>query len=143
MQVSPDRFERERLAALDRYDILDTAPDRAFDRITGLVRKVFDVPISTVTFVDGHRQWFKSRQGVAEQETCKSHSFCNLAIRQDAPLVVPDTLLDDRFKGNALVLGAPHIRFYAWSPTPYSGRLWLRRSVCDRHQTTLLRPEIA
>ncbi len=113
MQVDLDILEQERLSALDRYDILDTPPETAFDRLTRLARNIFEVPIATVTFIDGHRQWFKSRQGLAEQEGCKSASFCNVAIRQDEPLVVPDTHLDDRFKSNPLVLGAPHIRFYA------------------------------
>jgi diguanylate cyclase (GGDEF)-like protein len=110
------RREAERLAALDSYDILDTPADEAFDRITRIARSVFGAPISTVTFVDGHRQWFKSRQGVVDHETCKPDSFCNVALRQDGVLVVPDALNDARFANTGLVTGAPHIRFYAGAP---------------------------
>ena len=105
--------EDARLSALDSYDILDTPAEEAFDRITRIARGVFGTPMSTVTFVDGHRQWFKSRQGVVVHETCKADSFCDLAIRQDDVLVVPDALTDPRFAETGLVAGPPHIRFYA------------------------------
>jgi diguanylate cyclase (GGDEF)-like protein len=113
-----DEAQREatRLAALDRYDILDTPAEEAFDRITRIARSVFGTPISTVTFVDGHRQWFKSRQGVVEHETRKPDSFCNIALRQDGVLVVPDALNDPRFAETGLVTGPPNIRFYAGAP---------------------------
>ena len=105
--------EAARLEALESYDILDTPAEQAFDRITRIARNVFGVPISAVTFIDGHRQWFKSRQGVLDHQTCKADSFCNVAIRQDEVLVVPDALNDPRFADTGLVKGAPHVRFYA------------------------------
>lgn len=105
--------EQERLDALERYDLLDTPQEEAFDRITRLVRHVFDVPMSTVTFIDGHRQWFKSRQGLAACEGDRGPALCAAAIAQNEPLVIPDTLADPRFATNPLVTGAPHIRFYA------------------------------
>jgi diguanylate cyclase (GGDEF)-like protein len=105
--------EAARLVALESYDILDTPAEQAFDRITRIARNVFGVPIAAVTFIDGHRQWFKSRQGVVEHQTCKADSFCNVAIRQHDVLVVPDALTDPRFAETGLVVGPPHIRFYA------------------------------
>ncbi|MBV9591870.1 MAG: sensor domain-containing diguanylate cyclase, partial [Hyphomicrobiales bacterium] len=62
MQVDAQR-EDARLGALDRYDILDTPCEESFDRVTRLVKRIFAVSMSTVTFIDGHRQWFKSRSG--------------------------------------------------------------------------------
>src|ERR1700759_3748923 len=105
--------EDARLAALDSYDILDTPSEEAFDRITRLARKIFNVSMSTVTLLDGHRQWFKSRQGVSDCETERRPALCNVAISLDRPLVVTDTHLDARFQNNPLVLGAPFLRFYA------------------------------
>jgi diguanylate cyclase (GGDEF)-like protein len=106
----------ERLAALDRYDILDTPQEEGFDRITRLTRRIFDVPMSTITLIDGHRQWFKSRSGVEACETPRGPALCSFAMREPQGLVLPDTLVDTRFSGNPFVLGPPHIRFYAGVP---------------------------
>jgi diguanylate cyclase (GGDEF)-like protein len=105
--------EEARLGALCRLDVIDTPPEEAFDRVTRLTRQIFSVPMSTITLIDGHRQWFKSRQGMPSSETPKDHAICKFAIQQDEPLIVPDTLSDSRFRDNVLVTGAPHIRFYA------------------------------
>jgi diguanylate cyclase (GGDEF)-like protein len=112
--------EQQRLAALDNYDVLDTSPEEAFDRVTRIVRGIFGVSMSTVTLIDGHRQWFKSQQGMPNRETARGPALCNAALQFSRPLIVPDTLLDPRFADNAFVVGAPFIRFYAgvqlWSP---------------------------
>ncbi len=108
--------EQERLTSLDRYDILDTPEEEEFDRITRLARRIFSVPMSTVTLIDGHRQWFKSRQGVLACETPRGPALCNVAIQEAHPLIVPDTLEDERFEQNPFVVGEPHIRFYAGVP---------------------------
>ncbi len=113
--AADDAAEREaaRLETLQSYDILDTPAEQAFDRITQIARNVFGVPMSAVSVIDGHRQWFKSRQGILDHQTCKANSFCNVAIRQSEVLVVPDALNDPRFAETGLVKGDPHIRFYA------------------------------
>src|SRR6201994_3364330 len=110
---SGEAAEQARLAALDGYDILDTPSEEAFDRITRLAQKIFSVSMSTVTLLDGHRQWFKSRQGVSDCETERGPALCNVAIGLNRPLVVCDTHLDARFEKNPLVVGAPFVRFYA------------------------------
>jgi diguanylate cyclase (GGDEF)-like protein len=115
MKSDPQK-EQERLSALDGYDILDTRAEESFDRITRLVKHILGVSISTVTFLDGHRQWFKSQIGMDGQETPRGPAFCNVVIREAAALVVPDALLDERFAQNPFVLGKPHIRFYAGFP---------------------------
>ncbi|KRE18028.1 diguanylate cyclase [Bosea sp. Root381] len=108
--------EQKRLDALARYDILDTPGEEGFDRITRLVRRLLRVPIATVTFVDAHRQWFKSSQGLAYCEGERRHAFCGVTIRQPDMLIVPDTRLDSRFVDNPAVTGDPHLRFYAGMP---------------------------
>ncbi|MET0907661.1 MAG: sensor domain-containing diguanylate cyclase [Tardiphaga sp.] len=113
LPASADLDENARLAALDHYDILDTPPEEAFDRITRLTRAVFDVPMSTITLLDGHRQWFKSRQGLIDYETPRGPALCDLTIRESAPLIIADTHLDPRLQDNVFVTGHPHIRFYA------------------------------
>ncbi len=113
MQTDTDLAEDVRLSALAKYNILDTPPEEAFDRITRLTARIFDVPMSTVTFLDGHRQWFKARQGIEACETEKGPAFCKLAVQCGDPLIVTDTLADDRFRDNPFVVGPPYLRFYA------------------------------
>src|SRR5687768_7749316 len=102
--------EAGRIAALERYEILDTAAEKPFDKITSLVRSVLGVPICAVSLVDRDRQWFKSIQGLDAKETPRSISFCSHTIKMTEALVIPDALNDHRFSSNPLVLGAPGIR---------------------------------
>lgn len=109
----PPDAEAQRLAALRRYRVLDTEPEESFDRIVHLACDLFDMPMALVSLIDDKRQWFKARAGIEIQETPRSWAFCNEAIQQQAPLVVPDARNDPRFAANPLVLGEPFIRFYA------------------------------
>ena len=108
--------EQNRLAALQRYDVLDTPPEEAFDRIVDLATIIFDVPIALVSLVDRERQWFKACYGLDVRETSREVSFCAHAILSDKVMVVPDAAQDPRFRDNALVTGGPGIRFYAGAP---------------------------
>jgi sigma-B regulation protein RsbU (phosphoserine phosphatase) len=108
--------EAERLAELRALEILDTPSESRFDRIVELAAAIFRVPIAYVAMIDTNRQWFKSRKGLELSENPRGISFCSHTILQDGPLVIPDALLDDRFKDSPLVLHAPLIRFYAGHP---------------------------
>ena len=108
--------EAARVAALDRYAILDTEPEQCFDDLVLLASHICKTPIALLSLVDDHRQWFKSAIGVQVRETPKGISFCAHAIQQHDLFIVPDTLQDARFKDNPLVTGEPHIRFYAGTP---------------------------
>ncbi|MEU6034305.1 GAF domain-containing SpoIIE family protein phosphatase [Actinomadura sp. NPDC047616] len=110
--------ERRRLAAVRRYQILDTPPDVAFDRIAALAARVFGTPIATVTIVDSDRIWFKAAQGLPEgvSQIDRVPGLCASAILQDVPYVVRDALTDPRTAGNPLVHGELGIRFYAAAP---------------------------
>lgn len=108
--------ERERLEALRRYQILDTPPDGAFDRITALAARTFDVPISIVSIVDSDRIWFKSRHGVDLDEVGRDPGLCASAILQYEPWLVTDAEVDPRTLTNPLVVGELGLRFYAGVP---------------------------
>ncbi|MFN0126399.1 MAG: MBL fold metallo-hydrolase [Verrucomicrobiales bacterium] len=108
--------EEARLAALADLAILDTDPEERFDRLTRLAVALADVPIALVSLVDRDRQWFKSCHGLGESETPREVSFCAHVVATRASLVVPDTLLDERFADNPLVVGATRVRFYAGFP---------------------------
>ncbi|ATQ73133.1 hypothetical protein CR152_00370 [Massilia violaceinigra] len=108
--------ESARMAALCGLNILDTPPEERFDRITRSAQRMFDCPIALMTLVDSERQWFKSRLGLDVPETPRNISFCAHAILRNFPFVIPDAAADPRFADNPLVLGPPHIRFYAGIP---------------------------
>lgn len=108
--------EAERLAALARYEILDTATDSAFDDITLIAAQVCQTPICLISLVAEHRQWFKSCQGLEVKETAREISFCAHAIAGQALFEVSDASQDPRFAENPLVIGQPNIRFYAGMP---------------------------
>ena len=105
--------EAKRLAALYATELFGTEPEEAFDRITRLATKVLDVPTALISLVGSDAQWFKSRCGFAAQTTSRDISFCGHAILSDQPLVVEDATRDERFADNPIVIGPPHIRFYA------------------------------
>ena len=112
--IPPD--EQERLAAVRRYEILDTPPDGAFDRITRLASLLLDVPIAIVTLVDHDRIWFKSAHGLEGVEQIdREPGLCASAILVDAPWIVEDAKTDPRTLANPLVAGEFGLRFYAAS----------------------------
>ncbi len=109
--------EAARLAALRRYDILDTPPDGAFDRITALAADLFSVPIAIVSLVDHDRIWFKSRHGLPGVEQIgRDPGLCASAILQIEPWVLADARADPRSLANPLVAGAFGLRCYAGAP---------------------------
>ena len=107
--------EQHRLQVLLDLNLLDTAPEERFDRITRMAARLFGVPIAFIGLIDAKREWFKSRVGVPDTEAARDVTFCAHAILQDAALVVEDALHDDRFADNPFV-AAGHVRFYAGAP---------------------------
>lgn len=116
MPPSASVREDERIAALRRYDLLDTLPEQVYDDLARLAAHVCHTPIALVSLIDTDRQWFKARVGLETEETGIEHSFCAHAIAGGEVLVVPNATLDERFCDNPLVTGPPDIRFYAGTP---------------------------
>src|ERR1700752_205768 len=108
--------EEGRVAALQKYAILDSEPEQAFDDLTLLASYICRTPIALISLIDESRQWFKSRGGVTISETPRDIAFCSTAILSSEVMIVPDTLIDDRFRNHPLVVSEPNIRFYAGAP---------------------------
>lgn len=113
--------ESARLADLRKLKLLDTPPEERFDRITRLASRVLDAPIAYIALVDDDRQWFKSKCGLAADQTEREISFCGHAIADRDALIVPDARADERFHDNPLVTGEPHVVFYAGQPLQGQG----------------------
>lgn len=108
--------EAERLRALEKYDILDTPPEQAYDDITLLASHICGTPMAVITLIDAERQWFKSKVGMTITETSRNVSFCAHTILQKDLFIVHDLQADERFSLNPMVASEPRLRFYAGAP---------------------------
>ena len=113
--LPPD--EADRLAALVDLGILDTEPEKEFDRLVQLASAICRAPMGTITFIDSQRQWVKSRVGVDVTATPRDLAFCAYTIVEpDRMLEVQDAETDPRFVTNLFGPDLPPVRFYAGYP---------------------------
>lgn len=127
-----------RLAALRAFQILDTEFEEAFDDIVRIAATACNAPISLISFVDEHRQWFKARVGFNQRETPLDSSMCRHALLEDDVMIINDTLLDQRSCTNPLALAAERpIRFYAGATLRANGQPLGSLCVLDYTPRTL------
>jgi two-component sensor histidine kinase len=112
----PDTNDAARLAELDAFGILDTEPEEEFDDVVQIARTICDAPLALVSLIAADRQWVKARVGFLPRETDLNSSICKYALSVLDLLIIPDLTADPRTRCNPLVLGAPHLRFYAGAP---------------------------
>jgi two-component sensor histidine kinase len=113
MEAQRHPQEAARLAALQSYDILDSAAEAEFDEIVRVVSDICGMPMSLISLVDTDRQWFKAKTGIDINETPFEMSVCAHGILQPDLLEIEDMTKDVRTIDNPLVKGEPHARFYA------------------------------
>ena len=137
--------EAERLAAVRRYDILDTPPDGSFDRITAIAASLFKVPISIISLVDHDRVWFKSHHGLeGVTQIGKEPGLCASAILHNDAWVLENAATDIRSLTNPLVAGEFGLRFYAGIPlTTIDGYNLGTLCVIDQEPRTITEDQIA
>jgi adenylate cyclase len=110
--------ERRRLAALHALDIMDSAPEIAFDEIAELAAQVCGCPIGYISFIDDDRRWLKAKYGLPAHVTNapRGAAVCATTIAGAEVLVVPDMTQDPRFDRGAMVVDDPHCKFYCGVP---------------------------
>ena len=119
--VTPQRRlsskESERIKAVARYDILDTPPDGAFDRVAAIAARLFKVPMATVCIVDTDRIWFKARLGLpGVRQVGRDPGLAASVILEGKPYLVTDARSDPRTAAHPLVTGELGLQFYAAAP---------------------------
>ncbi len=105
-----------RLRVLCSTGLLDSPPEKAFDRLTRLASGLIGAPVALVSLVDDKRQFFKSAIGLGEpwatrRETPLSHSFCQLVTRDRARLVVEDSRDEPRLAGSLAITALSAIAY--------------------------------
>lgn len=114
--LAPGADESKRLAALRSYCALDTGREARFDDLTRLASIICEAPVSLISLVDSERLFFKSAHGLDIREVPYPEFCCGHAIRQRDVFEVRDLAADARFATHPLVVGPPHVRFYAGAP---------------------------
>lgn len=116
MQSLSPQNEAQRLRTLELYRIVDSAAERSFDDLTRLAANICATPLSFVSIIGDDRQWSKSAFGTERGSMPRSDAFCSHTIHVEDLLIVEDAAADTRFAQNPMVVGDPHIRFYAGAP---------------------------
>ena len=144
-----ENIELGLLAALTPYNVMGTAPEDAFDRLTAIAAHMLQVPVALLSFLDTEREWIKSSFGTELREVPRELTFCKhmLSVERLDSMVVLDMGKDDRFLAHPFVAGAPHVKFYAGVPlvTPGGVRIgsmcaidYNPRATFDEHELNAL-----
>ena len=108
----PDN-EAERLEALRRYALLDTAADADFDLLTVIAATLCGTPYAFISLVDADRVWYKSSYGKKATQRPRDDDYCSWTILEDQLLNIPDLSQDHRTARISMTVGEPFYRMYS------------------------------
>lgn len=110
--------ETERLVALRALNILDTAPNVAYDEIGELSAQLCQCPVAYIGFMDDDRLWLKAKYGIPPDfnQCPREISFCATTVCGTEMVIAPDLREDSRFNQIPFVTGEPYFRFYCGLP---------------------------
>jgi GAF domain-containing protein len=106
----------QHLEALSRAELLETPLAEVVDRIVRIATGIFAVPVATVALFEQARAWMQSRYGLDLPKVPPEWDFMAFAPPEDCVRIIKDARADVRFASVPLVVGPPHIRFYASAP---------------------------
>ena len=113
-----------RYQVITSLDVLDSEPDRDFDRLARIAATVFGTQFAQINLLEPHRQWSRSffgNDGVTDLPVESSLCAHTLAAEGDH-LIALDLTAEARFQNNPFVSGPPHLRFYAGAPIIVHGQ---------------------
>lgn len=135
--------EEQRLAAVRRYNILDTEPDDAFDRIAHLATRMLHVPVALVSIIDADREWFKATHGIQIRQIQRDTALCATSVAHNRPYTITDVQADDTFAGNPIVRNNPDLHGFAVVPLrTHDGHAIGTLCVFDRTARTFTAEEL-
>ena len=84
--------ESERLGAVRALNILDTAPDIAYDEIGELAAQICQCPVAYISFMDDDRLWLKAKYGLPPDfnQCPREIAFCATTVCGTEMVVAPD-----------------------------------------------------
>ncbi len=107
--------EPRRAVPLDQ-GILDAAAEDALNRSVRIAAATLAVPVAALSMMGVDRLWIQAEAGLDISGIADRIAFQGLTANDAEPLVVNDASRDARFARHPLVMGYPHIRFYAAAP---------------------------
>lgn len=139
--------EASRLLAVKQFEQFNLQLDAELQELIHMASEICDTPIAVITLLDEDTQWMKVRKGLDVESAPRNITFCTHTIQQKEVFVISDTLLDDRFANNPLVLNGPSLRFYAGAPLITRQGLILgtlcvannKPHTLDKHQLLMLK----
>ncbi len=127
--VSASGAEALRLESLDRAGLLHGANRKQLDAITAEAARRFPGCASSLALATRGRQVVTSVAGSVGPADAREALFCHRTIDGPGPFIVTDALHDPRVSSDPLVVGEPHLRFYAGYPVLGPGG-WRIGSLC-------------
>ncbi|HTK18402.1 MAG TPA: GAF domain-containing sensor histidine kinase [Mucilaginibacter sp.] len=116
INIIPDN-DSERVAALRRYQIINSHRETAFNSICELACELFSCPISHISFLDEDTEYIKAEVGMdGLEKVSRGVGFCSVAILQPEIMLIEDTLNNELFARHPYVTDKLRIRFYAAAP---------------------------
>jgi PAS domain S-box-containing protein len=114
-----------RLEALDRYQILDAAPDPAIDDLAELAARICSTPVAGVSLAAADRICIPGRYGIPEVELPLGTLPVAPPFSTQNVYEIPDTRNHPAFAPGGIFLSGRAFRFYAGAPlvTPSGVRI--------------------
>jgi hypothetical protein len=83
------------LSALEHLE--DTRAEHDLDTVLSLAASIAGCSLALLSFMDEQREWFKAKIGFDSSELSLDNSFCAHVVSGGEPLIVSDTVADQRF----------------------------------------------